>query len=351
MNHTDTVLSHSVTRVFDDLCTDDYLRRAEQGEWLASHWQAIEALGLPMALLSEEAGGFDMDPAQSLRLLQLAGRFALPLPLAETMIANFRLSEAGFAVGAGVALLALAHDDKPLQLSRQPVGWMLSGECPNVPWGRHAERVAVLCADQGMLYLVELPQGAWRVETGLNLAGAADDRLLFNCILPDAAVKLAPHTLDTYIADEAATRVLLMAGALERVLEMTVQYAGERSQFGKLIGKFQVIQQNLALLASHTCAAAAAADLVVRALVGGQSPMPIAMAKSRAGEAASVACGLAHQIHGAIGFTAEHRLHFFTKLLWTCRDQGASEAYWNRRIGQQLVQAGADDLWPILSFL
>ncbi|SCW99105.1 MULTISPECIES: acyl-CoA dehydrogenase family protein [unclassified Pseudomonas] len=353
MNQTDNVLSHSVTRLFEDLCTDEYLRRAEQGEWLASHWQAIEELGLPMALLSEEAGGFGMDPAESLRLLQLAGRFALPLPLAETMLANFRLGEAGFTVGSGVSVMALTHDAKPLQLSRQPGGWRLSGECPNVPWGRHAERIAVPCGQPDGLYLIELPQGAWRVEIGLNLAGAPDDRLIVNCTLPDAAVKPAPHGLDTYIADEAATRVLLISGALERVLEMTVQYASERSQFGKPIGKFQVIQQNLALLASHTCAAAAAADRAVRALVDGRSLIPIAMAKSRAGEAASVACGLAHQIHGAIGFTAEHRLHFFTKLLWTCRDQGASEAYWNRRIGQYLIQASADadDLWPILSSL
>ncbi|WP_062380399.1 acyl-CoA dehydrogenase [Pseudomonas abietaniphila] len=351
MNQTDNVLTHSVTRVFEALCADVHLHKAEQGQWLASHWQTLEEQGLPMALLSEAAGGFGIDPAQSLRLLQLAGRFALPLPLAETMIANYRLSEAGFAVGAGVSIVAWAPEDAPLQLVKQPVGWRLWGECPNVPWGRHAERVALPCEYRGDVYLVEVQAGAWRVEPGVNLAGAPDDRLFFNCSLPDQAVKTAPHPLDTYVADEAATRVLLMAGALERVLEMTVQYAGERTQFGKPIGKFQVIQQNLALLASHTCAAAAAADLVVRALVDGQSAMPIAMAKSRAGEAASVACALAHQIHGAIGFTAEHRLHFFTKLLWTCRDQGASEAYWNRRIGQQLVRADADELWPILSSL
>lgn len=349
MNHTDTVLLHSVTRVFDALCTDEHLHLAEQGEWLASHWQAIEDLGLPMALLSEETGGFGMDLAEALALLPLAGRHALPLPLAETMLTNFRLGEAGFAVGSGVAVLGLPQERRPLELIKQPSGWTLWGDCLHVPWGRYAERVAVVCAHGGDTRLIVLPTGAWQVEPGVNIAGTPQDRLSISCHLPDDAVKPAPHPIDTYVADEAATRVLLMAGALERVLEMTVQYASERVQFGKPLGKFQVIQQNLALLASHACAAAAAADMAIRAIVEGQSLMPIAMAKSRAGEAAGLACALAHQIHGAIGFTAEHRLHFFTRLLWAWRDQGGSEAYWNRRIGQQLAKADADDVWPILS--
>jgi acyl-CoA dehydrogenase len=167
--------------------------------------------------------------------------------------------------------------------------------------------------------------------------------------LPVSAVRPAPHARAVYAADEAAVRALMIAGAIERVLGLTVEYAGERVQFGKPLGKFQVIQQNLAVLASQACAAAAAADIAARALANGGEVLPIAIAKARAGEAASIACGLAHQIHGAIGFTAEHRLHFFTKLLWSCRDEGGGEAYWNRQVGEQVARVGADGLWSFLT--
>jgi len=351
MNSTDNIFTDSVARVFETLCTDACLHSAEQGEWLAGHWQTVEDLGLPSALLNEEAGGFGMDRSQSLELLKLAGYFAVPLPLAETMLANMRLSEAGFTVGAGVAVIALPCESKPLNLVRQSSGWSLSGEVPNVSWGRRAERAGIPCHYRDELFLVEVPRDAWRVVQRHGIDGAPLDNLLLDASLPDEAVMQCTRGLDTFIADDAAIQVLLMAGALQRVLELTVQYAGERAQFGKPLAKFQIIQQSLALLASQACAANAAADLVIRALSGEGDLMSVAIAKSRAGEAAGICCGLAHQLHGAMGFTSEHRLHFFTKLLWTCRDRGGNEAYWSRRIGQQLAQVEAEQLWPYLSSL
>lgn len=349
MTTTNQILLDSASRLFADLCTDEALHRAERGEWLASHWQAIDELGLPLALVDEAAGGFGVDPLDALALVRLAGSFALPLPLADTMAANRRLGEAGFEMLPGVAVLASAATGGSLTLDRQADGWRLRGCCSAVPWGRHAARVAVLAPHDGRLHLVAVPAGCWVSEAGTNLAGAPRDRLAFDATLPADAARPAVHDLDTYAADEAAIRALTIAGALERVLDMTVQYAGERVQFGKPIGKFQVIQQNLAVLASQACAAAAAADLAAHALAAGDKVLPIAMAKARAGEAASIACGLAHQIHGAIGFTAEHRLHYFTKLLWSCRDEGGGEAYWNRLVGRQVARTGADDLWSFLT--
>jgi len=349
MTTTDQILLDSASRLFADLCTDEALHCAERGEWLASHWQAIEELGLPLALVDEAAGGFGFDPLDALGLVRLAGKFALPLPLADTMAANRRLGEAGFEVLPGVAVLAVGATGDQLRLTRQPDGWLLQGRCSGVPWGRHAARVAVLAPHDGRLHLAAVPAGCWTSEAGMNLAGAPRDRLSFDTTLPADAVRPAVHDFDTYAADEAAIRALTMAGALERVLDMTVQYAGERTQFGKAIGKFQVIQQNLAVLASQACAASSAADVAAHALAAGDKVLQIAIAKARAGEAAGIACGLAHQIHGAIGFTAEHRLHHFTKLLWSCRDEGGSEAYWNHRIGLQVVRTGADDLWSFLT--
>jgi len=349
MSTGDRMLIDAASRLFQDLCADEALRRAEQGDWQEAHWQAVEAIGLPLALTDEAAGGFGIDPLDALALVRLAGYHALPLPLAETMIANRRLGEAGFEPGAGVAVLVPTAGGVALTLERQAHGWSVRGTCPRVPWGRHATRLVVLAQHEGRLHLVSVPPDGWTSEAGANMAGAPRDTLHIHAMVPASAARPAPHQFATYMADEAAVRVLAIAGALERVLAQTVEYASERVQFGKPIGKFQVIQQNLAVLASQACAAAAAADIAARALAGGGDVLPIAMAKARAGEAASVACGLAHQIHGAIGFTAEHRLHYFTKLLWSCRDEGGGEAYWNRQVGLRVARSGADALWPLLT--
>ena len=64
-------------------------------------------------------------------------------------------------------------------------------------------------------------------------------------------------------------RTQQIAGALTRLTEMTTQYAQDRVQFGRPIGKFQAVQQNLAVLAGQTAAAVAGADLAAEAVADG----------------------------------------------------------------------------------
>lgn len=113
----------------------------------------------------------------------------------------------------------------------------------------------------------------------------------------------------------ALARAVQMAGALERALDVAVTYAGERKQFGRPIAKFQAVQQQLSLMAGQVAAAGAAADAGVEALVQSDPAMQeflIAIAKTRVGDAATVAAEIAHQVHGAIGFTKEYSLQLST---------------------------------------
>jgi acyl-CoA dehydrogenase len=128
-----------------------------------------------------------------------------------------------------------------------------------------------------------------------------------------------------------------------------VEYAQTRVQFGRPIAKFQAIQQNLAVLAGHCAAAIAAADMAAEALHGGSTLFFVGAAKARAGEAAGVAAGLAHQLHGAIGFTQEFGLHHLTKRLWSWRDEFGNEAEWNALVGRAALTAGSEGLWPALT--
>jgi acyl-CoA dehydrogenase len=140
-----------------------------------------------------------------------------------------------------------------------------------------------------------------------------------------------------------------LAGALTQALALSVQYAQTRVQFGRPIGKFQAIQQNLAIMASQSAAAIAAADMATDALAGDLNPFLVGAAKARAGEAASIGAGLAHQAHGAIGFTQEYDLHDVTRRLWSWRDEFGTESEWNLVVGRAALAAGPAGLWPLLT--
>ncbi|MBC7956514.1 MAG: acyl-CoA dehydrogenase, partial [Cytophagales bacterium] len=149
----------------------------------------------------------------------------------------------------------------------------------------------------------------------------------------------------------AIARSAMMVGALEAALEQSVRYAGERVQFGKPIGRNQAIQQNLALMAGDVAAARMAA-LTATLDAGGDwrsTLFSAAVAKVRAGEAATRGCGIAHQVHGAIGFTHEHPLHFATRRLWAWREEFGTDAYWAAELGRAAIRARASGFWPALT--
>jgi acyl-CoA dehydrogenase len=144
----------------------------------------------------------------------------------------------------------------------------------------------------------------------------------------------------------------MMSGALEKAMDLAVTYAQERQQFGRPISKFQAVQQNLAVLAGQTAAAVAAANLGIEAL---SEPDPdreaflIAVAKTRVGEAATLACEIAHQVHGAIGFTKEYALQLSTRRLWSWREEFGGDPEWAAKVGAYACHRGADALWPMLT--
>jgi acyl-CoA dehydrogenase len=149
----------------------------------------------------------------------------------------------------------------------------------------------------------------------------------------------------------ALARAVQLTAALEQVLAWTVQYAGERQQFGRPLGKFQAIQMELAEMAGEVTAVTALTDAAVQALERGSPDFVLAAAaaKVRAGAAVEVVARLAHQVHGAIGFTQEHKLHHLTRRLWSWRDEAGSELEWSRVLGAGLLADGADGLWPALT--
>jgi acyl-CoA dehydrogenase len=345
-----SLLADTVTRLFTDLVTKESIEAAEKGAWPERLWQALEEGGLTWPLVPEDEGGAGGSWLDAHVVIRAAGRHAAPVPLAETVVASWLLAGAGLHVPPGPLTLAPVRAADRLHLVRANGGWRLTGTATRVPWGAATGHVVVVAEADGRAMVALTEPGAARVTADRNLALEPRDTLVFAEAPPLAVAPAAPAvTGRATLLYGALARSAQMAGGLESLLEQSVRYATERRQFGRPLGGFQVIQHNLALLAGHTAAAGLAAAQAFRAAERGDPTFEVAVAKARTGEAAGLAASIAHQTHGAIGFTYEHALHFATRRLWSWRAEFGSESRWTVELGRAVAARGPEALWPDLT--
>jgi acyl-CoA dehydrogenase len=342
---TDTLVADSARRLFADLATPAVVNAAEAGTWPAALWNAVAEAGFPDALAaSAERPGDLSGMGDAAAILREAGRFAAPIPLAETMIARWLLAGAGIDAPEGPLTIANVERAGRFAMRRDGGRWRIAGRAAGLPWAAAAKGIVACAEDRVAL----IPRDEADIRPGRSLAGEPRDDGSF-----DAVVEARPLAgVDAALVYRlcALSRALLSAGALAEVLRLTVQYANDRVQFGRPIGKFQAIQQQLAVLAEHVAAAGVVAAAAVDAVVQkGDVGFAVAVAKSRIGEAAGKVAEIAHQVHGAIGFTHEHRLHHLTRRLWSWRDEFGVESEWSIELGRLAASRGADALWPLLT--
>lgn len=349
MDDLNTLVAQTAERLFADHMSHAVSLAAEAGEFPRAFWDAAEEAGLTLAMVPEASGGVGLDADGCAALIRLAGAHGVPLPLAETMLANRLLVAGGLEPRPGVLSLAAAGPGRGLSLSREGEGWRLSGVAARVPYARHAAALVIVGEAEGQGLLACVVAGAGTLAPGENMAREPRDDLAFDLRLDAADVAASPHGPRDLEVMGAAVRAIALAGALDRVLELTVSYVGERVQFGRTLSKFQAVQQQVAVLATQAAAAGGAAGLAAEALGAGLDPARIAAAKVRTGEAAGIAAGIAHQMHGAMGFSHEYALHFLTRRLWAWREEFGNEALWSRRLGAEVLRRGADDLWPFIA--
>jgi acyl-CoA dehydrogenase len=337
------MLEETVGRLFGERVTKELIEAAERGEWPHALWDAVEANGLTRPHLSEDAGGAGGTWREAFVILRATGRYTVPLPIAETVLGGWLLARAGLPV-----------PDGPLTVLAEPVtGDAVVVAAAEVPWGRRAPHAVFVGADGRRGGLVRTEAAAETCPSE-SIAREPRDCLVFEgaaaVAVGDAA--LPPNAVRLY---GALVRSAQMAGALEAILAQAVRYAGERVQFGRPIGQFQIIQQELARLAGDVAASGVAAEAAFAAAAradadaGFDPTFEIAVAKTRIGEAVDRATSIAHQTHGAIGFTYEHGLHFATRRLWAWRAEFGSDAFWAGELGRLALGRGADALWPDLT--
>ena len=229
----------------------------------------------------------------------------------------------------------------------------LSGTARSVPFARDAAWIAVLGARANRPFVALVDRSLCRIQEHANLAGDARDAVALLDVVPSAMTQAAIDT-DALLLIGAAVRSMQMAGALQAILDVSVEYANQRVAFEKPIAKFQAIQHSLAKLAGEAAAALAAAGSAADAIASAEQFdegvfLEVASAKIRVGEAVATGAAIAHQVHGAIGFSQEHVLHRYTQRLWAWRDDFGGESYWAVRLGRMVADNGADALWPMLA--
>jgi acyl-CoA dehydrogenase len=307
-------------------------------------WDEIEALGIADILVPEEHGGSGADWDDACAVLQAAGQSQTPLPLAEAMIARKLLAEAALEVPR--SSLSIATDPNGT-LSGTAGAWQFSGVLPSVPWGRDVARVVTTMTFDGQPHVVVLAVADASVHKKTNLADESRDDLQFDsaAALASPAISREAQRLFDYAA---LARTAQIAGALQSALDRSIAYVLERKQFGRPIGQFQAVQQQLALFGAETAAATCASRSAGIAASTGDASFEIAAAKLRANQAIGVATATAHQVHGAIGFTREYGLRQATQRLWSWRSEYGNDRYWSERLGRAVIERGADSFWDDL---
>jgi acyl-CoA dehydrogenase len=324
----ESLLTDSAARLFGDLAE-------KRGAIFAELWTPVAEAGFPLLLVPEADGGFGGTWQDAFAVLRLAGYQALPLPLGEAIVAAWLLSRYGLEQPDGLATIA-SHTKGALNEGR------FTGTLLGVPWGGDAAVIAAALDH----HLIFLRRADATVELHRNPADEPRDTLHF----ADAAAVQALWDIDL-TALGALIRTAQIAGALDAALAQSIAYANDRVQFGKPIGKFQALQQNLAVFAEEAAAVNCAGQAAFAAAgkYDGAADFEVAAAKLRANIAIGVGTSTAHQVHGAIGFTKEYSLHPLTRRLWSWRSEFGNDSHWSRILGQHVVAAGADAFWPTLT--
>jgi acyl-CoA dehydrogenase len=227
------------------------------------------------------------------------------------------------------------------------------GVATNVPWAAGADRVVVVWHTAAGYRAVDLEVNALHITPGTNLIGeprdtvAVDVSTLAGCVISEELIAQLRRK-------SALVRAIQVCATLDRIVALSVEHTISRTQFGRPLSKFQTVQNLISDIAAEAALSRAATEAALTAAVLSDWSAPnldflVAVARSCAGHAASVVVRNAHQVHGAIGTTREHRLHEFTRPALAWRSEYGSVAHWDEAITTASLQCGGARLWTLIT--
>jgi alkylation response protein AidB-like acyl-CoA dehydrogenase len=303
--------------------------RAMDGDpagYSAALWKEMVDLGWTTLPFPEEHGGVGGDFLDVCLLFEQLGYAQVPSPLL-TAVASCGMPIArhgtsaqkeqwlnAIADGQVVTAAPLPWDrpgDGPTA-TRDGTDYVLTGTATFVPYAASAENILISARLDGE------PRAFWVDAASVTIrpVGTIGPDRPCHIDLTDVRVPeaLAPEVATAIPLFGAAATCAEMVGAAQRVLDMTVEYAKDREQFGRPIGSFQAVQHHCADMAIDVLGSRFIAYEAIWLLSANrEAAQEVSMAKAWVSEAYERVCALGHQVHGAIGFTAEHDLHLFSR--------------------------------------
>jgi alkylation response protein AidB-like acyl-CoA dehydrogenase len=313
-----------------DLLTKECPPAAVRAAWTSgtgrcpSAWAALTEMGVLGVVAPEHSGGLGLGEVDLVLVLEETGRFALPEPIVET-------------AAVAVPLLAAFGDERAAALVAGSSAAVVHALAPHAVWADTAAVIVVLGESQ---WSAAAP-GRVALSPAASVDGA---RRLFavdiSALLPWATVHAETNARIDLAFDRAALGTAAqLLGLAGRMIDMTVEYASTRRQFGVPIGSFQAVKHHLA---DARLALEFARPLVYRAAwtVAEHDPqrsIAVSLAKASASDAALLAARVALQCHGAIGYTTEYDLHLFMKRSWALAATWGDAAWHRARVGRAIL--------------
>ncbi|MCH9733009.1 MAG: acyl-CoA dehydrogenase family protein [Actinomycetia bacterium] len=302
-------------------------------------WRHLDELGLIRLTGPEQFGGSGAGWHEAAELLAAAVRHGVRIPLAEhDLLACWLLESIGPRADRAVRTLCIL--DK-------------HGRASGVPWASSAERVVFVWQRAGAYLATDAALDDCDIRTGTNLIGEPRD-----CVVADlgslTGIPVGADLVAQLRMKSALVRSIQVCAALDKALELSIDHSMSREQFGRPLAKFQAVAHLIADIATEAALARSATEAALSAAVLSDWSDPhleflVAVARSCAGHAASVVVRNAHQVHGAIGTTNEHRLHQFTRAALAWRSEFGSVQYWDDRVTDMTLQAGTGRLWGLIN--
>ncbi|MCW2784708.1 MAG: putative acyl-CoA dehydrogenase [Marmoricola sp.] len=328
----------------DDLraIADDVLAGSTEAD-TDTLWMSVVALDWPLVGVPESSGGAGGDLADALELAAAAGRNASPIPLWETGLAAWVLASSGLGLEVlqrgGVAVVA---PDQQVRLESSATGLRVVARVPAVTWLRPAGGVVLVLPSAGRVVALG-PGDLGPASFSTNVADEPVGDLVLDCTAEQVA-DLDPALLPAFEARRALLRSAAILGAVERCCSMTLDHVRDRHQFGKPLIALQAVAHGLA---DMTLERRRLTSAVQEGLDRGSLGTALA-ARAVAGSSAGTVARIAHQLHGAMGITREHQLHFVTRRLWAWTDQDVTTRYAEEAVGRLvLAGSGDDELWAL----
>ena len=294
---------------------------------------------LTKLLVKEDLGGAGMTLTDIIPIIQLSAQYGTPIPFIETIISNFLLSELN--IKAENDFITLTNKTENILIKKNKI----SGNFKSIPYLHLAEKILVETEIKNQKYIILFKKGGKLTPQKNFLSEPKFD--LDASELEIISMMEKPEQIDVQNL-LINVRSIQSFGAMEKILNLCIEYCSQRKQFGRTLSKFQMIQNHISEIALEVAASGASLSTLKNNNKNFYNLKSTAIPKIRTGIASGKVIALSHQVHGAMGFTKEYELSYFTKALNSWRNEFGNEIYWQNILGKLFLNQNKN-FWEFLN--